>query len=86
MSTSYGRELFPKQSAYVVSMLTTFYALGQIIGPVIAGRLETYFDSFKAPLLFAGSIVTLALFILLIGYAYSKRSMIHVTKSNEVVQ
>ena len=85
MSTSYGRELFPKQSAYVVSMLTTFYALGQIIGPIIAGRLETYYASFKAPLLFAGSIVTLALVILLIGYAYSKRSTVHATKSSEAV-
>ena len=84
MSTSYGRDLFPKQSAYVVSMLTTFYALGQIIGPVIASRLETYFASFKAPLLFAGSIVTLALIILLIGYAYSKRSTVH-ANSREAV-
>lgn len=85
MSTSYGRELFPNQSAYVVSMLTTFYALGQIIGPVIAGRLETYYSSFKAPLLFAGSIVTLALVVLLIGYAYSKRNTVHTTKSSEAV-
>lgn len=84
MFTSYGRELFPKQSAYVVSMLTTFYALGQIIGPIIAGRLETYFASYKAPLLFAGSIVTVALVILLIGFTYNKRSTLHATK--EAVQ
>ena len=73
MSTSYGRQLFPKQSAYVVSMLTTFYALGQIVGPVMAIKLETYFSSFKAPLIFAGSIVALALFILLVGYSWSNR-------------
>lgn len=72
MSTSYARQLFPKQSAYVVSMLTTFYALGQIIGPVIAGRLETHFASYKAPLLFAGGTVALALVILLIGYSFTK--------------
>lgn len=67
MSTGYGRQLFPKQSAFVVSMLTTFYAFGQIIGPVIASKFEAHYNSFKAPLLFAGSIVSVALIILLIG-------------------
>ena len=76
MSTGYARQLFPKQSAYVVSMLTTFYAFGQIIGPVIAGRLETHFESFKAPLLFAGGTVTVALIILLIGYRMNRSKTI----------
>lgn len=74
MSTGFGRQLYPQQSGYVVSMLTTFYAIGQIIGPIAASRLESSFGTFKAPLLFAGSIVTLALFILLIGYALSMRA------------
>lgn len=80
MTTGYGRQLFPKQSAYVVSMLTTFYALGQIIGPLFAGRLETYFNSYKAPLIFAGSIVAFALIVLLIGYASSQRSSVKNTE------
>ncbi|MER2126902.1 YbfB/YjiJ family MFS transporter [Solibacillus sp.] len=80
MSTGYARALFPKQSAYVVSMLTTFYALGQIVGPVIASRLETHYATFKAPLLFAGIIVTLALLILMIGYTYSKKKSVPVAK------
>lgn len=80
MSTGYGRALFPKQSAYVVSMLTTFYALGQIIGPMIASRLETHYATFKAPLLFAGIIVTLALLILIIGYYYSKKKSVPVAQ------
>ena len=80
MSTGYARELFPKQSAYVVSMLTTFYALGQIVGPVMASRLETYFETFKAPLLFAGATVTLALVILLVGYHYHKKKSVPVAQ------
>lgn len=80
MSTGYARELFPKQSAYVVSMLTTFYALGQIIGPVIASRLETYFATFKAPLLFAGGTVTMALFILLVGHTYNKKKSVPIAQ------
>lgn len=77
MSTAYARQLFPKQSNYIVSILTTFYAIGQIIGPVIASRLETHFRTFKAPLLFAGGTVTLALALLLVGYFYSRKSPVH---------
>ena len=73
LSTSYGRQLYPKQSAKVVSMLTTFYALGQILGPLLASRLEHTFQSFKAPLLFASGTVLLSLIILLIGQAINLR-------------
>ena len=71
MTTGYARQLFPKQSGFVVSILTTFYALGQIIGPIIASKFEAYFNSFKAPLLFAGSIVAIALIILVAGKWWS---------------
>ncbi len=73
LSTGYGRQLFPRQSGFVVSILTTFYAVGQIIGPVIASRLEDHFNTFKAPLLFASSIVFCALVILMSGYAFTNR-------------
>lgn len=73
LSTAYARELFPKQSGVVVSALTTAYALGQIIGPILASSVESYFNSFKAPLSFAGSIVTVALAVLLVGKWYSDR-------------
>ncbi|HWK22523.1 MAG TPA: YbfB/YjiJ family MFS transporter [Ureibacillus sp.] len=82
LSTAYARELFPKQSGVVVSALTTSYALGQILGPILASWTEFYFKSFKAPLTFAGSIVTFALAILLVGKWYSERK--EITKSIEV--
>ncbi|MEK4228076.1 YbfB/YjiJ family MFS transporter [Solibacillus sp. FSL H8-0538] len=85
MSTGYGRQLFPKQSVFVVSMLTTFYAFGQIVGPVIASKLETHFASFKAPLIFAGSIVALALVILLVGYWWSSRAAEKEMEAGEIV-
>lgn len=84
MSTGYGRQLFPKQSAFVVSILTTFYALGQIIGPVIASKLETYFMSFKAPLIFAGFVVAVALVILLVGYWWSSGTTGKSVQTSEV--
>ena len=76
LATGYGRQLFPRQSGAVVSILTTFYAIGQIIGPVIASRLEDHFNTFKAPLVFASSIVFCALLILMSGYAFTHRKKV----------
>jgi len=76
LATGYGRQLFPRQSGAVVSILTTFYAIGQIIGPVIASRLEDHFNTFKAPLVFASSIVFCALLILISGYAFTHRKKV----------
>ena len=76
LATGYGRQLFPRQSGSVVSILTTFYAVGQIIGPIIASRLEGHFNTFKAPLLFASSIVFCALLILMSGYAFTHRKKV----------
>lgn len=73
LSTAYARELFPKQSGSVVSILTTSYALGQIVGPILASGFETLFNSYKAPLTFAGTIVTFALATLLLGKIFSDR-------------
>lgn len=73
LSTAYARQLFPKQSGAVVSVLTTAYALGQIIGPVLASGAESTFNSFKAPLTLAGIVVILALATLLFGKAISDR-------------
>lgn len=67
LSTGYARELYPKQSGAVVSILTTVYALGQIIGPIIASEAESIYESYKAPLSVAGIVVTLALVALIVG-------------------
>ena len=76
LSTGYGRQLYPKQSGAVVSILTTFYAIGQIIGPIIASRLEAHFNTFKAPLLFASCIVFSSIVILVIGQAVTQRKKV----------
>lgn len=75
LSTGYARELYPKQSGSVVSILTTVYALGQIIGPIIASKAESIYESYKAPLAFAGIVVTLALATLILGRLLSKEKV-----------
>lgn len=67
MTTSYARQLFPTQSALLVSLLTTVYAFGQIIGPIVASQLVDYYATYNAALLFAGAIVLLALLIIVIS-------------------
>lgn len=76
LTTGYGRNLYPKQSGTVVSTLTTFYAAGQIIGPIIASRLEGYFNTFRAPLLFASFIVFTSIIILAIGQTIARRKKV----------
>lgn len=80
LTTSYARQLFPTQSGAVVSILTTSYALGQIIGPIIAGKLVTFYTSYKAALIFASAIVFIALVILLIGRW--KTAKLHLKRDN----
>ena len=83
LTTSYARQLFPTQSNAVVSILTTFYALGQIIGPIIAGKLAAYYNSYKAALLFAGVMVFTALLIMLIGHF---KTHVHANKKHTMTR
>lgn len=76
LSTGYARELYPKQSGSVVSILTTAYALGQIIGPIVASKLEAIYESFKAPLSLAGIVVTVALATLIAGRLLNKENKV----------
>lgn len=78
MTTGYARQLFPTKSGPVVSILTTFYAFGQIIGPIAASKLATHYNSYNAALVFAGSIVFLGLIIIWIGCVVNKKQKIFV--------
>lgn len=81
MTTGYARQLFPTKSGPVVSILTTFYAFGQIIGPIAASKLATHYNSYNAALIFAGSIVFLGLIIMWVGCVVTKKSEIIAIKN-----
>lgn len=81
MTTGYARQLFPTKSGPVVSILTTFYAFGQIIGPIAAGKLASYYNSYNAALIFAGSIVFLGLLIMWVGCVVTKKSEVIALKN-----
>jgi len=67
LTTAYARQRYPKQSGLVVSLLTSVYAFGQIIGPLFAGKLVAVYEDQLVALAFAGIMVTIALIVLITG-------------------
>lgn len=56
---SYAREKFPYASARILSILTVTYALGQMIGPIIASWLAEQTGSFASALVGASAVIAL---------------------------
>lgn len=73
LTTAYARKRYPQQSGVVVSLLTSVYAFGQIIGPLFAGKLVAFYNDQLAALAFAGAMVTVALIILIGGRMLTAR-------------
>ncbi|MEH6942595.1 YbfB/YjiJ family MFS transporter [Bacillus sp. JJ722] len=67
MSTAYARQLSPTNSHKVIGIITSVYALFQMIGPSIAGSLASYTGNYKLALLLAGSLEIVSIIILLVG-------------------
>jgi MFS family permease len=67
LTMSLGRQLAPQQSARVLGLLTAAYGTGQMIGPLLAGRIAAHTDSFTLPLVGAALVVTAGAVLLLIG-------------------
>lgn len=57
---SYAREKFPHASARILSVLTVTYALGQMIGPLVASWLAERTGSFEFSLIGASVVIALA--------------------------
>ncbi len=64
LSITLAQQLQPKAQMQAIGELTTVYALGQIIGPIVAAYLQNQFN-ILAPSIFAVMILILALFVLM---------------------
>lgn len=65
LATAFARNKNPQGSARVIAIMTTIYALGQMIGPSIAGVLATETESYSLALAGAASVVFVgALFLM----------------------
>lgn len=51
MSVTYGEKLWVERSTQAVAILTTFFSVGQMAGPLIAGYLSESYGSFTYPLI-----------------------------------
>ena len=65
--TSYARQISLGNSNQILGKMTTFYALGQVLGPLFAGWLAGQSGSYKSSILLAGGILLIAIPLLLIG-------------------
>ncbi|MFA1642726.1 YbfB/YjiJ family MFS transporter [Chryseomicrobium imtechense] len=56
---SYAREKFPHASARILSVLTVTYALGQMMGPILASALADQTGSYSLALVGAAAVIAL---------------------------
>ena len=59
-ATGLAREIFPDRTSAAISRLTVLYALGQMIGPLIATQLALRTGTYDVALLMAGTIAGIA--------------------------
>ncbi len=62
---AYGRELNP--AGNTTAVLTIFFSLGQVIGPVVAGWISDFSGGFDLPVLLAAAMILLGGIIILIN-------------------
>lgn len=65
LATAFARNKNPLNSAKTIAIMTTIYALGQMIGPSVAGILTTETESYTWALLGASAFVMVGAFFLL---------------------
>jgi MFS family permease len=73
MFVAYAKDLFPQNNRKIIGLLTTFFGLGQIIGPLIAGHLISGNGSYLAALIGAALIVLVGAISLPLGIGRAER-------------
>ncbi len=74
LATTLAREIDSENSSRIIGIMTTIYASGQMIGPVIAGSFATFTGSFHLPLIGAGVSVLMGSFLLVLSKKKIKSS------------
>jgi predicted MFS family arabinose efflux permease len=72
LATTLARQIRPTDSSRAIGYLTATYAVGQMIGPTIAGSLASYTQSFDYPLMGAAIAVLIGSVFLLSGIKYER--------------
>jgi predicted MFS family arabinose efflux permease len=67
LATTVGREMNPSDSSRTLGILSAIYALGQLIGPTLAGVLSSFTHDFNAAFIGAACVVFFGAILLLSG-------------------
>ncbi|MGM0835430.1 MAG: YbfB/YjiJ family MFS transporter [Bacillota bacterium] len=70
LATTLARQMCPLNSSRIIGYLTAIYAVGQMIGPTIAGILSSHTKSYDSALIGAASLVIVGAVFLLSGIRY----------------
>jgi predicted MFS family arabinose efflux permease len=74
LATTLGRQINPSNSSRTIGMLTAIYAIGQLIGPTLAGILSSSTHNFNAALIGASIVVLIGAGLLLNGIQFERKS------------
>lgn len=76
LTVSFAKDLYPHNNRKTIGLLTTFFGLGQIIGPLIAGHLISGNGSYLTALIGAALIVLLGALSLPLGIGRADRKQL----------
>ena len=74
VATTLARQILPVNSHQILGYLTAGYALGQMLGPSLAGALANYTNSYQYALFGATAVVVVGALCLISGLKYEKIS------------
>ncbi len=72
LATTLARQMNPTNSSRIIGYLTAIYAVGQMIGPTIAGILSFYTQSYNFALIGAASVILIGAVLLISGIRYEQ--------------
>jgi len=64
----------PTNSSRTIGIMTVIYAIGQLIGPALAGILSSFTHNFNAALIGASSFVLIGVSLLINGIKFESKS------------
>jgi len=73
LASTLGQQMNPAKSSRIIGSLTAVYAIGQLIGPSLAGFMFSVTHSFNVALMGAAGVVLLGACLLLNGIKFEKK-------------
>ncbi len=74
LATTLARQISPSNSSKIIGYLTAVYAIGQMIGPAIAGVFTSSTHDYNAALIGASLVVLMGAFFLMSGVRFESKS------------